>query len=88
MHALRSLNLSDAQRAQIRDTVRQTRTANQNADPQTRRSNMQAMRQQVEAILTPAQRAQFHAAMQRHHHGAPNGAMPAGPGPDGANPGR
>lgn len=88
MHALGSLNLSDAQRAQIRDTIRQTRQSNQSADPQTRRANVRAMRQQVEAILTPAQRAQFHAALQRHHHGAPNAPAPAGPGPEGANPGR
>ena len=79
MHALRSLNLSDAQRAQIRDAVRQTRQANQNADPQTRRANIHAMRQQVEALLTPAQRAQFHAALRRQHgmhQTVPNSANP------------
>ncbi|HTW83197.1 MAG TPA: hypothetical protein VMD91_03890 [Candidatus Sulfotelmatobacter sp.] len=88
LHALRGLKLSDAQRAQIRDTVRQTFRANRGLDPQTRRTNLRAMRQKVEAILTPDQRARFHAALQRHRERVnPGGPMiPAQP-PAGA-PGR
>jgi Spy/CpxP family protein refolding chaperone len=75
LHALRALNLSDAQRAQIRDAVRQTRQANQNADPQTRRANQQALHQRVDALLTPDQRTRLH-GMLRHRHGqAPAGAQ-------------
>jgi len=79
MHALRSLNLSDAQRSQIRDLIRQTRVANQNADPQTRRANMVAMRQHLDALLTPDQRTRLHAALQRRHRqGAHHGQFQPG----------
>lgn len=74
LHALRALNLSDAQRTQIRDAVRQTRQANQNADPQTRRANEQALHQHVDALLTPDQRTRLHGMLQRHHRQAPAGA--------------
>lgn len=70
MHALRTLNLSDAQKQQIKDAAAQTRQANQNADPATRRANMQKLRSQIDGILTPDQRTQLQAelAKQRAAH--------------------
>jgi len=76
LHALRALNLSDAQRAQIRDAVRQTRQANENADPQTRRANEQALHQRVDALLTPDQRTHLQGMLRHHHRQAPTGAQP------------
>jgi Spy/CpxP family protein refolding chaperone len=63
MHALRSLNLSDAQKQQIRGFARATRTADQNADPATKRANMQKLRAQIDGVLTPDQRTQLQAAL-------------------------
>jgi Spy/CpxP family protein refolding chaperone len=74
MRAMRNLNLSAAQKAKIRDIIhsaRMARAANPGpVDPQTRRQNTIAMRQQIESVLTDAQRAQLHASLPRHHHHA------------------
>jgi Spy/CpxP family protein refolding chaperone len=67
MHAIRSLNLSASQQRQIQDAVAQTRQANRNADQQTRRANRQKLHAQIEAILTPDQRAQLKSQLQRGH---------------------
>ncbi len=66
--ALGKLNLSPAQRSQLAGVFANARTqreANRNADPATRKANMQAFRSQIDGILTPAQRAQFQAALQQ-----------------------
>lgn len=60
LRAMRGLHLSDAQRQQIAGI---------------QRADMQAMRRQIEGILTPDQRTQLHAKVaQAHRHFAqPNG---------------
>lgn len=64
--ALRGLHLSSAQDTQIRQAFAQTRAANRNADPATRKANRAKLRSEIDAILTPAQRAQLQTALQRH----------------------
>jgi Spy/CpxP family protein refolding chaperone len=68
--ALRGLNLTAAQSSQIQTLIAQTREANRNADPATRKANRQALRAKVEAILTPAQRTQLQAALKHRKRGA------------------
>jgi Spy/CpxP family protein refolding chaperone len=68
--ALRSLNLTPAQQTQIDQAFAQTRQANQNADKTARKANRKQLRSRIEAILTPAQRAQLKAALQRNHRPA------------------
>ena len=68
--ALQSLNLSAAQKTQIDQAMAQTRQANKNADQATRKANRKQLRSRIEAILTPAQRAQLRAALQRNHRPA------------------
>ena len=75
--ALKSLNLNPDQRKQIASIMRQTRAANQNADPQTRRANMKQMRAQIAGVLTPDQQARLKTALRRQHHA--DAAAPAGP---------
>jgi Spy/CpxP family protein refolding chaperone len=65
MRALNTLDLSPAQRQQIEDAVAQTRQANRNADESTRRLNREKLHAQIDAILTPEQRAQFQAELQK-----------------------
>jgi Spy/CpxP family protein refolding chaperone len=65
MRALHTLDLSPVQRQQIEDAVAQTRQANRNADESTRRVNREKLHAQIDAILTPEQRAQFQAELQR-----------------------
>jgi Spy/CpxP family protein refolding chaperone len=79
LHALHHLNLSDAQRQQIRTAMTQMRQANQNVDPQTRRANIKQLRSQIDGILTPDQRARLHNELRRQHRniGAPPAAPPA-----------
>lgn len=62
--ALRNLDLSAAQQGQIRQAFQQTRDANRNADKATRKANRAKLRTQIEAILTPAQRAQLEASLK------------------------
>jgi Spy/CpxP family protein refolding chaperone len=68
MQAMRELGLSDAQKQQIAGIVKNARAANaanKTTDQQTRRANMQALRQQIEAVLTPDQRNQLHAKLNQ-----------------------
>jgi Spy/CpxP family protein refolding chaperone len=75
LHAMRGLHLSDAQRQQIAGILKSSRAASKGADAQTRRANMQAMRRQIDGILTPDQRTQLQAkvAQARRHFAQPNG---------------
>ena len=61
--ALHGLNLTAAQQAQIDQAFAQTRQANQNADQATRKANRRQLRSRIDAILTPAQRAQLKATL-------------------------
>ncbi len=77
MKALKSLNLSDSQRSQIKDVVASYRSSRTSATPMTR----DQMRQKIEAMLTPAQRTQFESQMARRRHApdidaAPNASAP------------
>ena len=81
LRAMRGLNLNDAQKQQIAGILKSSRAANKGVDPQTRRANMQAMRRQIEGVLTPDQRTQLHAkvAQARRHLAQPNGQAPQAP---------
>jgi Spy/CpxP family protein refolding chaperone len=68
--ALQSLNLTAAQNTQIDQAFAQTRQANKNADQTTRKANRSQLHSRIEAILTPAQRAQLKSALQRNHRPA------------------
>jgi len=65
--ALQSLNLTAAQHTQIDQAFAQTRQANQNADQAARKANRRQLRTRIDAILTPAQRAQLKATLARGH---------------------
>jgi Spy/CpxP family protein refolding chaperone len=65
MRALRALDLSAAQKQQITSAVQQTRQANQNADPATRKANRTKLQAQIDAILTPTQRTQLQTTLQQ-----------------------
>jgi Spy/CpxP family protein refolding chaperone len=61
---LMSLNLSDAQKTQIRAIMAEARKQNENVtDREQRRSNMKAAMAKVDTVLTPAQRTELHAKM-------------------------
>ena len=68
--ALSGLNLSAAQKTQIDQLFAQTRQANRDADPATRKASRKQMRARIESILTPAQRTQLHAALHRNRRPA------------------
>jgi Spy/CpxP family protein refolding chaperone len=57
--SVQNLNLSADQSERIRGIIESTRQANAGVDPQTRRDNVQKMRQQIWQTLTPEQRDQF-----------------------------
>jgi|SRR5271165_120992 len=78
MRALHSLNLSDSQKTQIMQIVQQTHQANANADPQTRKTNMQSARSQIMQLLTPDQRAQLETTLQQMQQQSPQGQPPQG----------
>lgn len=61
--ALLSLNLSDAQKSQIRAIMKTARAQAKSEDPDTRRATMRAAFAKVQAILTPEQRTQFQAKL-------------------------
>jgi Spy/CpxP family protein refolding chaperone len=65
MHALKQLNLSADQKAQIKGFSQTARTANENADPATKKANMQKLHAQIDGVLTPAQRDQLKAALAK-----------------------
>jgi Spy/CpxP family protein refolding chaperone len=61
---LKTLNLSDAQKTQIRGIIADARKANADVtDRDQKRANMKAAYAKVETVLTPAQRDQLHAKM-------------------------
>ncbi|MFZ1126176.1 MAG: hypothetical protein WAN59_13645, partial [Candidatus Baltobacteraceae bacterium] len=68
--ALRSLDLSNAQRTQVRAILGEARQAKQSGTPETRRQVIG----KIEAVLTPGQRVKFEAALKRH---APALSQPA-----------
>ncbi|HYZ16930.1 MAG TPA: hypothetical protein VE591_11035 [Candidatus Acidoferrum sp.] len=82
MRALRSLNLSDAQKQQIKAAYQQTRQANQNADPATRKANGEKLRSQIDAILTPDQRTQLQTKLQQERSEPHQPGMAASPVPN------
>ncbi|HZO94120.1 MAG TPA: hypothetical protein VFB22_10115 [Candidatus Baltobacteraceae bacterium] len=63
--ALAKLNLSDAQKHQIRDAMKQSREANRNADDATRKANREKLRGEIDAILSPDQRTQLRSELQQ-----------------------
>ena len=70
--ALRSLNLTTAQRTQIKTLMTSYRASRTSATPQTRQQLMSG----INNVLTPTQRTQFTAAMARRHH---DGSMAPAP---------
>ncbi len=62
MSALRELNLSDDQKTKIKAYMTSYRDARSSATPETR----EALRGQIEGVLTPDQRTQFEAQMKPH----------------------
>jgi Spy/CpxP family protein refolding chaperone len=71
MSALHSLALSPDQQQQIRGFMRDTRAANQGADPQTKHANVKKMRSEIDGILTPDQRTQLRAALVQQRTNPP-----------------
>lgn len=62
---LMSLDLSDAQKTQIRAIIADARSQNKTVtDRDQKRANMKAAYAKVEIVLTPAQRTQLHAKME------------------------
>lgn len=70
MRALRSLQLSDDQRAQIGSIVREHRLQNAGADRATRRAGLKEMRQEIAGVLTPEQRKLLRARVRALRRGA------------------
>lgn len=63
--ALMSLGLSEAQKTQIRQIMKDARAQNHTlTDPQQKRANMHAAFAKVEAVLTPSQRDDLQKKMQ------------------------
>lgn len=70
--ALHALSLSPAQQQQIDAVFAQNRGANANVtDAATRKANRRKVRAQIEAILTPAQRTQLQAELQKNKQHRP-----------------
>jgi Spy/CpxP family protein refolding chaperone len=67
-HALRTVTLTPAQQTQIAAFRAQTKKADVNADPATRKANMAKLHDQILGILTPAQKTQVTTAMQNFSH--------------------
>jgi len=68
MGALRGVNLSDSQKAQIKQIMQQFRQAHPEGsmtDPQARRQARQQLMQQVMNVLTPQQRTQVQQNIQQ-----------------------
>ena len=62
MSALRELNLSDDQKTKIKGFMTSYRSSRSSANPETR----EALRGQIEGVLTADQRTQFEAEMKPH----------------------
>lgn len=61
---LMQLNLSDAQKTQVRAIIADARKQNKDVtDRDVRRTNMKAAYAKVDTVLTPAQRTELHAKM-------------------------
>lgn len=71
MHALRTLGLTDAQKQQIKALAASTKTANENADPATRKANRAKLQADVRALLTPDQQSKLQAEIDREKAQAP-----------------
>jgi len=67
MHALRALNLTTDQKSQIAAFRKDTKAANLNADPATKKANGQKLRSEVEGVLTPDQRTQLTNEIKAEH---------------------
>lgn len=66
MHALRSLNLTDAQKKQIATFRSQEQQANMNADAAAKHANAAKLHDQIMGVLTPDEKTQLQSSM---HHG-------------------
>jgi Spy/CpxP family protein refolding chaperone len=77
MHALQSLDLTDAQKQQVATFRSQERAANKNADMATRQANGAKMHDQIMGILTPDQKTQLQARMHHSMHSGPGMTAPA-----------
>lgn len=77
IRALRGLDLSDAQKSQIRTLMQNARSANQNADQATKRANAAKLRTDIENVLTPDQRTKLQQSLANQRQG--NGAPPTRP---------
>jgi len=58
-----SVNLSDAQKTQIRQIMSTARAEGRTQDPETRRKTFHDAYEKVQAVLTPEQRTAFNAKM-------------------------
>jgi Spy/CpxP family protein refolding chaperone len=77
---LKTLGLSDQQKAKIKQIMHDTHAKNENADPQTRHANMKAAMDQIRtSVLTPQQRARFDAKVKEWKEQHPEGGPPGGP---------
>jgi Spy/CpxP family protein refolding chaperone len=73
MRALRSVDLTDAQRTQIRTLMTNARTNMQStSDPAARKANFQHLREQIEAVLTPAQRTKLQQTLAAQRQSSPS----------------
>jgi Spy/CpxP family protein refolding chaperone len=61
--ALMSVNLTDAQKAQIRDIMAAARAQSAGVDQVTRRANYRAAMAKIDTVLTPEQRTALHAKL-------------------------
>jgi Spy/CpxP family protein refolding chaperone len=84
---LMSLNLSDGQKSQIRSIMADARAKNKTlTDPQDKRKTMFGAFQNIEAVLTPAQKTKLYAerAANKAHGGPPGGGNSGGGNPGGS----
>ncbi len=81
--AMRGLNLSPDQKTKIAAILKSARDARRTAgtapDPQTRKANMLALRQQIDGVLTDTQRAQLSANLKANRHMHQDGQSPRPP---------
>lgn len=71
MRAMRSVNLTADQKTKIKGFIADAKTANQNADPATKKANHAKLRANIEGILTPEQMTQYRAALAAQPSPAP-----------------
>lgn len=86
IRALHKLTLTDQQKQQIKSDITATMQASKDATPDQRKTNREQLHRQIEALLTPEQRAQLKAesaqerANWKAHHGD-QGPPPGNQGP-------